>query len=138
MKLWGGRFETGASEVFEAFSGSLDFDRKLISADVQGSQAFARALAHVGILTREECARLVEAFYEIGLEAKDPHYFDGAEDEDVHTFVIRKLGEKVGSLAGKIHTGRSRNEQVSLDLRLYLRAAIDTLLSDAAALMTSR
>ncbi|MFL6463450.1 MAG: argininosuccinate lyase [Bryobacteraceae bacterium] len=135
MKLWGGRFETGPSEVFEQFSGSLQFDRKLIFADVEGSQAFARALRAQGILTEDECERLVSAFAEIRREAQDDSYFQGANDEDVHTFVIRKLGEKVGSLSAKIHTGRSRNEQVSLDVRLYLRAAADTLLSELAGLM---
>jgi argininosuccinate lyase len=137
MKLWGGRFETGPSEVFEQFSGSLHFDGKLIHADVEGSQAFARALQRAGILTNDECARLVKAFAEIGAEAQDPKYLDGANDEDIHTFVIRKLGEKVGALAGKIHTGRSRNEQVSLDTRLYLRASADTLLALLADLMAA-
>lgn len=136
MKLWGGRFETGPSKVFEEFSGSLDFDRKLVFADVEGSQAFARALARQGILTNGECQELVAAFEEIRHEAENPHYFDGATDEDVHTFVIRKLGEKVGPLAGKIHTGRSRNEQVSLDIRLYLRAAIGNLLGEVRDLMS--
>src|SRR5579884_1494075 len=137
MKLWGGRFETGPSQIFEEFSGSLHFDRNLIFADTEGSKAFARALARQGILTGEECDRLLAAFDEIAREAQDPHYFDGASDEDVHTFVIRKLGEKAGALAGKIHTGRSRNEQVSLDLRLYLRAAVDTLLAELTGLQSA-
>ena len=135
MKLWGGRFETGPSEVFEQFSGSLQFDRKLIFADLEGSQAFARALRAQAILTDEECERLVSAFAEIRQEAQNVDYFRDANDEDVHTFVIRKLGEKVGALSAKIHTGRSRNEQVSLDVRLYLRAAGDTLLTELAGLM---
>src|SRR5947209_15434707 len=117
MKLWGGRFETGPSEVFERFSNSLHFDGKLIFADVEGLQAFARALAAQHLLTDEECARLIAAFNEIGAEARQPGYLDGANDEDIHTFVIRKLKEKVGPLSDKIHTGRSRNEQVSLDIR---------------------
>ncbi len=135
MKLWGGRFETGPSEVFEQFSGSLHFDSKLIFADVEGSQAFARALNRIGILTDPECTQIVAAFAEIGQEAQDPKYLFGASDEDVHTFVIRKLQEKIGALAGKIHTGRSRNEQVSLDVRIYLRAAAETILSQIAALL---
>ena len=135
MKLWGGRFAIGPSAVFEEFSGSLHFDGKLIFADVQGSQAFARALAGQGILTSAECERLVTAFDEIAAEAHDPHYVDGANDEDVHTFVIRKLREKVGALSAKIHTGRSRNEQVSLDTRLYLRASADLLLQQLAEWM---
>ena len=115
--------------------GRRNFDRKLIFADVEGSQAFARALRVQGILTEEECEQIVSAFAEIGREARDPNYFQNATDEDVHTFVIRKLGEKVGALSAKIHTGRSRNEQVSLDTRLYLRAAADTLLAELAGLM---
>jgi argininosuccinate lyase len=125
MKLWGGRFERGPSEVFERFSGSLHFDRRLIDADIRGSQAFARALQRVGILTADERDRMVAAFDQIREEAHLPRFFEGAEDEDVHTLVIRKLEEKAGALAAKIHTGRSRNEQVSLDTRLWLREQID-------------
>ncbi len=136
MKLWGGRFETGPSEIFERFSGSLHFDQKLVFADIEGSKAFARALEREGILTTREGERLVNAFSEIASEAQGTaNYFEGASEEDVHTFVIRKLGEKVGALSGKIHTGRSRNEQVSLDVRLYLRASADTLLQQLATLM---
>ncbi|HEY1948531.1 MAG TPA: argininosuccinate lyase [Bryobacteraceae bacterium] len=134
-KLWGGRFETGPSEVFEQFSGSLHFDRKLVFADAEGSQAFARALARAGILTAAERDQLVAAFAEIGQAAQDPQYLAGADDEDIHTFVIRKLKDKVGALAGKIHTGRSRNEQVSLDVRMYLRASAETLLAQLTELM---
>src|SRR6476660_733178 len=125
MKLWGGRFEEGPSEVFERFSGSLHFDRRLIDADILGSQAFARALEGVRILTTAERAELVSAFDAIRDEARKPEFFAGASDEDVHTLVIRKLKERVGALADKIHTGRSRNEQVSLDVRLWLREEID-------------
>ncbi len=135
MKLWGGRFETGPSEIFEQFSGSLHFDRKLVPADVEGSQAFASALLRAHILSEEEAATLIAAFQAIGEESRDPQYFEGATDEDVHTFVIRKLKEKTGALADKIHTGRSRNEQVSLDVRLWLRTSTDTLLQQLAALM---
>src|ERR1019366_1404882 len=135
MKLWGGRFEEGPSEVFERFSGSLHFDRRLIHADIQGSQAFARALESVGILTAAERAELVAAFDQLDVEAQVPSFYDGAVDEDVHTLVIRKLGEKVGALSGKIHTGRSCNEQVSLDVRLWLRGEIDRALELLAGLM---
>jgi argininosuccinate lyase len=125
MKLWGGRFESGPSEVFERFSGSLDFDRRLIDADIRGSQAFARALERAGILTAEEREKIVGAFEEIRTAAARPEFFDGATDEDVHTLVIRKLKETAGTVADKIHTGRSRNEQVSLDVRLWLREECD-------------
>jgi argininosuccinate lyase len=125
MKLWGGRFEEGPSETFERFSRSLHFDKRLFDADIIGSKAFARALERVGILTPDECGRMVEAFEEIRADSRQPDFWDGASDEDVHTLVIRKLKEKTGALADKIHTGRSRNEQVSLDTRLWLRGEID-------------
>ena len=135
MKLWGGRFEEGPSEVFERFSGSLHFDRRLIHADIQGSRAFARALEHAGILTAGEREQLVAAFDQIEAEARTAGFYDGATDEDVHTLVIRKLHDKVGVLADKIHTGRSRNEQVSVDLRLWLRGEIDNALGLLGGLM---
>jgi argininosuccinate lyase len=126
MKLWGGRFEAPPSEVFERFSGSLAFDRRLLDADIAGSKAWARALEGVGILTAEECAALRAAFDAIATQAAEPGFFDAA-DEDVHTLVIRKLKDQAGALADKIHTGRSRNEQVSLDTRLWLRDEIDRI-----------
>jgi argininosuccinate lyase len=136
MKLWGGRFESGPSEVFERFSGSLHFDGKLIFADIEGSQAFARALARQAILTQQELNELLNAFRQIAEEAANPAYLRDARDEDVHTFVIRKLNEKAPGVSAKIHTGRSRNEQVSLDVRLYLRACCDTLLAQTADLLS--
>jgi len=125
MKLWGGRFETGPSETFERFSNSLDFDKRLLDADVRGSQAFARSLARAGVLTAAECEQIVQAFETIREDAKSPAFLEAANDEDIHTFVIRKLKERVGALADKIHTGRSRNEQVSLDTRIWLRDECD-------------
>ena len=135
MKLWGGRFETGPSEVFERFSGSLDFDRRLIDADIRGSQAFARALERAGILSADEREQIVAAFDSIRVESSSPAFYEGAEDEDVHTLVIRKLQERAGSVAGKIHTGRSRNEQVSLDTRLWLREECDRARALLSAVM---
>jgi argininosuccinate lyase len=137
MKLWGGRFASGPSEVFERFSGSLHFDKKLLDADCRGSQAFARALERAGILTADEREKLVAAFEQIRTDARDPKFLEGAADEDVHTFVIRKLKDHVGGLADKIHTGRSRNEQVSLDVRLWLREQIDADLELLVNLMTA-
>ncbi len=137
MKLWGGRFEAGASEVFERFSGSLHFDKKLIDADCRGSQAFARALERVGILNADERTKLVDAFEQIRADAAQPQFFENATDEDVHTLVIRKLKERAGALADKIHTGRSRNEQVSLDIRLWLREEIDTILDRLTGVMSA-
>ena len=137
MKLWGGRFETGPSEVFERFSGSLHFDRRLIDVDCRGSQAFARALERVGVLTAEERAGIVDALESIRHDAVKPGFFDGATDEDVHTLVIRMLKERAGAVADKIHTGRSRNEQVSLDTRLWLREECDRVCALLRGVMAS-
>ena len=125
MKLWGGRFAVGPSELFDRFSRSLHFDRKLIRADVRGSKAFANALLRIGILNDDEYRHIFAALQRIETESNDEHFFAGASDEDVHTLVIRKLHEYAGVAAEKIHTGRSRNEQVSLDTRLWLREEID-------------
>ncbi len=135
MKLWGGRFAEGPSEVFERFSGSLDFDRRLIDADIRGSIAFAWALESVGIVTEAERTTLVQAFETLRQQSRSADFYDGATDEDVHTLVIRKLKDRVGALADKIHTGRSRNEQVSLDVRLWLRDEIDRALALLLALL---
>ncbi len=135
MKLWGGRFETGPSEIFERFSESLSFDKRLADCDCRGSQAFARALMRVGILTDTECAQLVEAFETIRYQAQHPDFYLNATDEDIHTLIIRKLKDHVGPLADKIHTGRSRNEQVSLDIRLWLREEIDQVHAHLKALL---
>jgi argininosuccinate lyase len=125
MKLWGGRFEAGPSETFERFSGSLHFDKRLLEVDIRGSQAYARALERVGVLTPGERSVINESFEQILAESRGTSFFDGATDEDVHTLVIRKLKERAGPVADKIHTGRSRNEQVSLDMRLWLREECD-------------
>ncbi len=132
MKLWGGRFDTGPSEIFERFSGSLHFDRRLADVDIRGSQAYARALQRVGILSSEEFGQAVEALEQL---RRDPALLDNAEDEDIHTLVIRKLKERTGAIADKIHTGRSRNDQVSLDIRLWLREEIDASRSQLKQLL---
>jgi argininosuccinate lyase len=124
MKLWGGRFEKGPAEVFERFSGSLDFDRRLLEADIIGSKTFALALERAGILTADELDRIHAAFERILAESSEPELLAGAGDEDIHTFVIRKLKETAGAVADKIHTGRSRNEQVATDFRLWVRKEI--------------
>ena len=135
MKLWGGRFESGPNEIFERFGNSLAFDRRLLECDIRGSQAFARALEQVGILTAAERAQIVEALDQIRTASASPSFFENAADEDVHTLVIRKLKEHAGAVADKIHTGRSRNEQVSLDTRLWLREECDRVRALLAAVM---
>lgn len=137
MKLWGGRFEEGPSEVFERFGRSVHFDGRLIDCDIRGSQAFARALERVGILTAAERETLVSTLESIRVDARNPKFLDGVTDEDVHTVVIRLTKERAGAVADKIHTGRSRNEQVSLDIRLWLREEIDQATALLGAFMNA-
>ncbi len=129
MKLWGGRFEAGPPKIFERFSGSLHFRPAAAGCRLPRLPGLRARLA---TRRHSECRRnartLVEAFEKIRADAREPAFFDGASDEDVHTLVIRKLKESAGAVADKIHTGRSRNDQVSLDLRLWLRDEIDTCL----------
>jgi argininosuccinate lyase len=120
-KLWGGRFAAEEDPVFSQFNDSLSFDRVLIEADIEGSLAYARALERANVFTRSERLKV-----ERGLRAvlddhrRKPEAIALSEAEDVHTFVEEALKEKVGALALKLHTGRSRNDQVATDLRLFL------------------
>ena len=125
--LWSGRFDTAPDAAAFEFGASFRFDRRLFADDVTGSQAWARALAAAGVLEPGEAAQIERALAEIlehGLA--HPESVAGA-DEDVHSFVERLLVERVGDAGRRLHTGRSRNEQVSLDLRLYLRRRIPAL-----------
>jgi len=135
MKLWGGRFERGPSEVFERFSESLHFDKRLADVDIRSSQAYARALERAGILSADERERLVAVFEDLRRELRSPHFFADATDEDVHTTIIRKVKERLGDVADKIHTGRSRNDLVSVDTRLWLREQIDATCSTLDAFL---
>lgn len=120
MTLWGGRFDSGMSEITELFTADIS-DRRLLEVDVRGSVAHVEMLGKTGIISSDEAEKLVEGLSAI-LEDADSFVFF-PEDEDVHTAVERRLGELVGEVAGKLHTGRSRNDQVALDLRLYLSEA---------------
>ena len=116
-KLWGGRFESGPSDLLRRFNDSFSFDHELFAVDVEGSIAWARALETAGVLSGEETQKIAAALKQLDAPAS----FD--EHEDVHSYVEAKLYEKVGDLAGKLHTGRSRNDQVATDLRLWLKKA---------------
>jgi argininosuccinate lyase len=127
VTLWGSRFAAKTDEMMRRFGDSIGFDRRLYRADIRGSVAYAYALTRAGLITGEEYSQLVT-----GLEAIRGEFDAGIfqlqlHDEDIHTAVERRLGELVGPLAGKLHTGRSRNDQVSTDLRLYLLDEIAAL-----------
>jgi argininosuccinate lyase len=127
MTLWGGRFETETNALMRRFNDSIGFDRRLYAADVQGSIAYARALVGAGLLDAGDCERLVEGLEQVRAEFDAGTFQVQPSDEDIHTAVERRLGELVGPLAGKLHTGRSRNDQVSTDLRLYLLAEMEAV-----------
>jgi argininosuccinate lyase len=133
--LWSGRFDTPPDRAAFEFGASFRFDRRLFVDDVTGSLAWARALAGAGVLTPGDADAIQQALADI-LErgSATPEFVAGA-DEDVHSFVERQLVERVGDAGRRLHTGRSRNEQVSLDLRLYLRRRIPPLQQAVAALV---
>ena len=133
--LWGGRFREGLAPEMEPLNRSLDVDGRLWREDIRGSRAWARALGAAGVLTPEEVERLDRGLEKV-LDRLAGGIPDGVEDEDIHSLVERLLREEAGDIAGKLHTGRSRNDQVATDLRMWGMAAaeeIDLLLSDLAS-----
>lgn len=136
--LWGGRFSGSSDETFAKFNRSFGFDRRLFAADIRGSIAQANGLKSAGILTVEETAKIIAALDELAAEAKsDPAYFDVSDAEDVHSFIEAKLVEKIGVAGKKLHTGRSRNDQVATAFRIWLRDEIETLKIDIAGLQAA-
>lgn len=127
MKLWGGRFEKPTDALMEQFNASIGFDYRLYDADITGSVAYARALARAGLITEAERDTLIDGLERVRAEFAAGTFEVKPGDEDVHTAVERRLHELVGEVAGKLHTGRSRNDQVATDVRLFLRAAIQQI-----------
>lgn len=140
-KLWGGRFEGQQDQFFAQFNNSLRFDYRLVFCDIEGSRAYAHALTDASVLNENEKTALITGLNQ--LEAKlhnNPEYLKLAiaeGHEDVHSFVESELVNLCGDVAKKLHTGRSRNDQVATDLRLYLRAEIDVTLSWVRSLQSS-
>ena len=132
-KLWGGRFSDALDPLMEEFNASISFDRRLWQADIRGSQAYAHALARADLLTANEAEQIVAGLERVADEWRAGQFEIRAGDEDIHTANERRLTELIGSVAGKLHTGRSRNDQVATDLRLWLR---EELLARAQQLRT--
>lgn len=125
MKLWGGRFTRETDSQVEAFNASIAFDSRLYRHDIQGSQAHARALAGAGLITPAEAQTLIQGLAEVLADLEQGRAELTVEAEDIHMNVEKLLTEKVGEVGKKLHTARSRNDQVALDLRLYVRDEID-------------
>ena len=137
-KLWGGRFEDRIDPGFAEFNNSFRFDRRLFEADVVASIAYAQGLQGAGVLSAEELSQLQGALNTILESGRDDQsYFNDASAEDVHSFVEARLIELTGDLGRRLHTGRSRNDQVATDFRLWMRDAIDDLTAEVKSALTS-
>ncbi len=135
MKMWSGRFRQGLDPDFERWQRSFGFDRRLLKCEILASSAHARALKTAGILSSDELISILQGLKQIGEKAAgSAEFLDDDEAEDVHHFVEKQLVALIGETGYKLHSGRSRNEQIATDLRLYTRAAIDQLRQELAEL----
>jgi len=127
MKMWSGRFRQPLDPAFESWQRSFDFDCRLLECELETSSAHARALEKAGVLSADELQSILQGLEQIGERLASPEFLDDPEAEDVHHFVEKKLVQLVGDAGYKLHSGRSRNEQIATDLRLYVRAASDEI-----------
>jgi argininosuccinate lyase len=133
-RLWGGRFTDRPDDQMRRFGDSIDFDIRLWEADIAASLAYAKALARAGVIDEDDRYALLEGLARVRTELADGEFAVQPDDEDIHTAIERRLGELVGRVAGKLHTGRSRNDQVATDTRLYVRDQIAQLRQHLARL----
>lgn len=138
MSLWGGRFQETSDPLFKRFNDSLRFDHRLLKQDIRGSIAWAGALERAGVLTNSERQRVGHALAEIEQQwGSDTARTIASVAEDIHSFVEAELIKRVGDLGKKLHTGRSRNDQVATDLRLWTRDELDACLAELHAAQSS-
>ena len=123
-KLWGGRFRSDTDKLVDSFNASIHFDKRLFREDIEGSIAYCKMLAKQGIISKEEAATILNALREIHGEIVRGTFAFDETLEDIHTHIEKALVEKLGPLGETIYTGRSRNDQIALDTRLYIRNAI--------------
>ncbi|MEQ8696604.1 MAG: lyase family protein, partial [Bauldia litoralis] len=134
--LWGGRFAAGPDALMEAINASIGFDRRLFACDIAGSRAHAAMLAAQGIITAEDEAAIQQGLIDILQEIESGRFEFKAALEDIHMNIEARLAEKIGEPAGRLHTARSRNDQVATDLRLWVRETIDRLDASMRALQS--
>ena len=132
--LWGGRFQEDTDAFVQHFTASVTFDQRLYSYDIVGSKAHAKTLARAGVLTEAESQQIIHALEKIGEEIESGHFSWQVALEDVHMHIEKRLTELVGDLGKKLHTGRSRNDQVATDIRLFLRAETDHIMQQISQL----
>ncbi len=132
MKMWSGRFRQPLDADFERWQRSFEFDRRLLRQELAASRAHAGALKNAGVLSSSELIEILQGLDQIAEKATSPAFLDDSEAEDVHHFVEKQLVTLIGDTGYKLHSGRSRNEQIATDLRLYVRAAINQMQVDLA------
>ncbi len=138
MKMWSGRFRQALDPQFERWQRSFEFDRRLLNYELAASAAHARALKNAGVLSADELIGILEGLQQIReMAAASKGLVEDDEAEDVHHFVEKQLVARIGDVGYKLHSGRSRNEQIATDLRLYVRAAIDELRIELAEVCTT-
>jgi argininosuccinate lyase len=126
-KMWGGRFASGPSEIMQEINASIDFDRKLATQDIAGSKAHVAMLAHTGIVTNEDAEAILKGLDQVAAQIEAGTFTFSRALEDIHLNIESRLAEIVGPVAGRLHTARSRNDQVAVDFRLWIRDTIDAL-----------
>jgi len=129
-KLWGGRFKQSTDTLMEAFSASISFDKRLYDCDIEGSIAHCKMLARCKIITTAESNKIIKGLKRILRECDEGRFKFSDSLEDIHMNIENRLREIIGPVAGKLHTARSRNDQVCLDIRLYLRKEIDDIVGE--------
>jgi argininosuccinate lyase len=135
MKMWSGRFRQPLDPAFESWQRSFEFDCRLLECELEASSAQARALEKAGMLSADELNSVLQGLEQIGENAaSSPEFLDDPEAEDVHHFVEKQLVKIIGDVGYKLHSGRSRNEQIATDLRLYVRAACDEVSEEISTL----
>jgi argininosuccinate lyase len=133
-KLWGGRFSESTDAFVQAFTASVTFDQRLAPYDIAGSKAHAAMLTHVGILTEQECQQIIDGLDSILADIEKGQFEWSIALEDVHMNIEAALTERIGIAGKKLHTGRSRNDQVATDIRLFMRDQLNLVLSELARL----
>src|SRR6478752_2557271 len=126
-KMWGGRFASGPDAIMEEINASIDFDRHLFPEDILASKAHAAMLAKQGIITAEDAGKIAQGMDQILAEMDAGKFVFKRSLEDIHMNVESRLAELAGAAAGRLHTGRSRNDQVATDFKLWVRGAIDNI-----------
>src|SRR5205809_1363501 len=129
-KMWGGRFESGPAAIMREITPSIDFDKRLAAEDLAGSRAHCRMLANEGIISKDDGAAILDGLAKIEKEIAEGSFAFKRELEDIHLNIEARLAELIGPAAGRLHTARSRNDQVATDFRLWVRGAIERI--DAA------